>query len=282
MIDPAAILLNLLLFAAGASIGSFVNVVAYRLPRGLSLVRPRSFCPACGAPIQAWNNIPLLSFAILRARCGKCAARIPLRYPISELGLGLIALYLAWNFSPLDAFARFTLCAALFAVSWIDFDWRLIPDVITLPGIAVGVGAAALVMPDVGLASSLWGVAVGGGFPLAVAEGYARIRGREGLGMGDVKLMAMIGAFLGWQAVLFTALGGSLVGIAAGLSAGLRQRRIPAGAAPQPAPAEETDPARANEAPGLLQTAVPFAPCLSLAAAIFALFQPRLLNWFAG
>jgi leader peptidase (prepilin peptidase)/N-methyltransferase len=286
MIDQGAWMLDIIVFFFGASIGSFVNVVVYRLPREISIVRPGSFCPHCRRPVPAWANLPVLGYLLLRARCLRCRGWIAPRYFITELGLGLIALHLYMNFPPLDAVARFALCAALFAVSWIDLDWRIIPDVISLPGIAIGLAAAALVMPDVGLRDSLWGVALGGGLFFAVGEAYRWLRGKEGMGMGDVKLLAMIGSFLGWQGVLFTIFIGSGLGAVGGITLGLLgwqpgvfelegelAAEIPEDSARPP---ED----RSDEREGLLQTPVPFGPFLSFAAGIFALFQPQLMHWY--
>jgi len=270
--------LNILIFFAGASLGSFVNVVAYRLPHEISLIRPRSFCPHCVEPIPYWANIPVLSYVALRGRCYKCAGPIALRYPVTELGLGLIALYVAFSFPPLDAAARFALCAALFAVSWIDFDWHIIPDAITLPGIPLGVAAAAWAIPEVGLTDALVGVVLGGGVLFGVGEAYRLLRGHEGMGMGDVKLLAMIGAFLGWQGVLFTLFVGSALGAAGGIVSGMLIQGGPSddGKVVQ----ADQEPAATDAGGGLLQTVVPFGPFLSLAAGAFALFQPQLVSWY--
>jgi leader peptidase (prepilin peptidase)/N-methyltransferase len=283
-------LLNFLVFCIGASVGSFVNVVAYRLPRDISIVRPRSFCPHCRRPIPGWLNIPVLGYLMAWGRCGQCHGPIPLRYPITELILGLIALMLYANFAPLDATARLVLCAGLFAASWVDLDCRLIPDVIDLPGIVVGFFAAVLLMPDIGWKDSLLGIAIGGVLLFAVSELYIRVRGREGMGMGDVKLLAMIGAFLGWQGILFTLFFGSSLGAVGGVvlgvlkwqpgSAELRAELAQAVAVGSTACESEPEPSDAQAEVGLLQTPVPFGPFLSLAAIIFAVFQPQLVHWY--
>ncbi len=287
MTEPGAWILEVIVFLFGASIGSFVNVVAYRLPRDLSIVRPASFCPHCRAPRPFWSNVPVLGYILLRGKCLRCAGRIAPRYFITELSLGLAAVYLFLNFVPLDALARFALCAALFAVSWVDLDWRIIPDVISLPGIVVGIAAASLVMPDIGWQDSLYGIALGGGLFYAIGEAYRWLRGREGMGMGDVKLLAMIGAFLGWQGVIFTIFIGSSLGAAGGIVLGLLgwQPGVPeheasmndAGASSNP---EDVGEHELEMALPLLQTPVPFGPFLSVAAGIFALFQPQLVRWY--
>lgn len=290
MIDEGAALLSVLVFLFGASIGSFVNVVAYRLPRGISIVRPGSFCPHCRSPVAFWSNVPVLGYLMVRGRCLRCAGRIPARYFVTEAGLGLIALGLFINFDPLDAIARLALCAALLAASWVDIDWRIIPDVISLPGIVAGFAAAALLMPDIGWKSSLFGIALGGGLLFAVGEAYRLLRGKEGMGMGDVKLLAMIGSFVGWPGVLFTIFFGSCLGAVGGVILGVLDWQpgfggldteatdgvATGGAAAQSS--AEIEQRRPNE--GLLQTPVPFGPFLSLAAGIFALFQPQLVRWY--
>ncbi len=272
-------------FILGACIGSFVNVVAFRLPREVSIVSPRSFCPHCERPIPAWANIPILAFIGLRGRCLMCQQPIPLRYFLTELSLAVIALYLYLSFPLPDALARFVFCAALFAASLIDFDWRIIPDVISLPGIPLGILAAAFLEPMVGWRSSLLGVALGGGFLFAVGEAYRLVRGREGMGMGDVKLMAMVGAFLGWPGVLFTLFIGSIVGSVGGILVGLASRRALQPAATGEVSSSETGgrlPDEIGEADevSILQTTVPFGPFLSMAAGIYALFQPELTRWY--
>ncbi len=290
MIDSGAVLLDILMFFFGASIGSFVNVVAYRLPREISIVRPASFCPHCRRPVPLWFNVPVLGYLMLRGRCSCCGGRIPPRYLVTEIGLGLVAVGLFINFDPADAIARLVLCAALFASSWVDLDWRIIPDLISLPGIVVGFAAAALLMPDVGWKSSLAGIALGGGLLLAVGEAYRLLRGKEGMGMGDIKLLAMIGAFLGWEGVLFTIFFGSCLGAVGGVVLGLLDWQpgysaLDAEAAEAVAMggAAAQSGAEVQHAPpdeGLLQTPVPFGPFLSIAAGMFALFQPQLIRWY--
>jgi leader peptidase (prepilin peptidase)/N-methyltransferase len=281
-------LLSVLVFFFGASVGSFVNVVAYRLPREISIVRPASFCPHCHRPIPVWANVPVLGYLVLRGRCALCEGRIPARYFVTEAALGVIALVLYAHFYPLDALARFVFCAALFAASWVDLDWRIIPDAVSLPGIVAGFAAAALLMSDVGWENSLLGIVLGGGLPFAVGEVYRWVRNKEGMGMGDIKLLAMIGSFLGWQGVVFTLFFGSLLGATAGIILGLLHwqpgspefkaelaQAIAVGAPPQSTAEAPPDP---NE--GLLQTPVPFGPFLSAAAMVFALFQPQLVRWY--
>jgi leader peptidase (prepilin peptidase) / N-methyltransferase len=288
MTDSGAWLLNIIVFIFGASVGSFVNVVAYRVPRDISIVRPGSFCPHCRRPVPPWFNVPVLGYILLRGKCLRCGGWIAPRYLITELALGLIAVHLYMGFILPDALARFALCAALFAVSWVDLDWRIIPDVISLPGIAVGVAAAAFAMPDIGWKDSLYGMAFGGGLFFAIGEGYRWLRGKEGMGMGDVKLLAMIGAFLGWQGVIFTIFVGSILGALGGVILHVLdwQPRAPELAAEASATAPDGEDTQYYDGEadysgeGLLQTPVPFGPFLSVAAGIFALFQPQLVRWY--
>ena len=288
MTDSGGWLLTIIVFFFGASVGSFVNVVAYRLPRDISIVRPASFCPLCRHSVPFWSNVPVFGYLALRGKCLRCGGRIAARYLVTEFALGLIAVHLYMGFALPDALARFALCAALFAASLIDLDWRIIPDVISLPGIAVGVAAASFAMPDVGWKDSLFGLALGGGLFFAIGELYRWLRGKEGMGMGDVKLLAMIGAFLGWRGVIFTIFVGSSLGAVGGIILGLLdwQPRAPeieaemAAAALDDSAARPPGPEADFGSEGLLQTPVPFGPFLSVAAGIFALFQPQLIRWY--
>jgi len=205
-------------FALGACIGSFLNVVIWRLPRGESLVRPRSRCPACGDAIPAWANVPLLSYVALRGRCRACGVRIPLRYPLVEAltGAAFAAFLLVHGPGP-RLLVDWALCAALIAVIFIDLDHHIIPNSITVPGTVIGL-ALALFAPQLGVSfrEALLGAAVVGGMLWALSAGYEWLRGQIGLGMGDVKLMAMLGAFLGLQGAMAALLVGSLFGLVYG------------------------------------------------------------------
>jgi len=264
-----------LAFLFGAAVGSFVNVVAYRLPREISVVRPRSFCESCERPIPVWANIPILGYIGLRGRCMMCGAVIPFRHFLAELGLATTALYLYLSFPLPSAGARFVLCAALFIVALVDYDWRLIPNLITFPGIALGFMAASFAMPEVAWKSSLIGIAVGSGLLFVTGELYHLVRGREGVGLGDVWLLGMVGAFLGWPGVLFTLFVGSVLGSIGGIAYAL------AGGGSEAAPAL-AEPEASEADVSLLRTEIPFGPFLALAAAIFAIFQPQLLRWYLG
>ncbi len=242
--------------ALGAVVGSFLNVVICRLPRGQSLVRPGSRCPHCGAGVRPQHNVPVLGYLWLRGRCRDCRAPISARYPAVEALMALLAAGAWLRFGPTAAFgAHFLLFAGLLAVTFIDFDHRIIPDSLSLGGVAVGF-AVSFATP-LGWQGSLLGAAVGGGSLLAVALGYYAVTRREGMGLGDVKLLAAIGAFLGWPAVLFTIFASSVVGALVGL--GL-----------------------AALGGGGLKLELPFGPFLALGAVTYAFCGPELVTWYLG
>ncbi len=265
----------LIAFLFGASVGSFVNVVAYRLPRELSIVTPRSFCPECNRTLPWWANIPILAYLGLRGRCVMCGAPISFRHFLAEFALAVTAAYLYVSFPLADAFARFVFCTALFIVALIDYDWRLIPNIITFPGIPIGLIAATFAIPEVGLKRSLIGIAGGWGFLFLTGEVYFRLRNREGVGMGDVWLLGMVGAFMGWPGAAFTLFVGSILGSIGGIVAAL------SGGAPPPPVAENAAGIGETEI-SVLRTEVPFGPFLALAAGVFALFQPQIKRWYLG
>ncbi len=207
----------------GACLGSFLNVLIWRLPRAESLIRPGSHCPHCGTPVRKRDNVPLFGWLLLRGRCRDCAAPISARYPLVE-GLGGVALVVAVLTAPTLAAAVVTagVLLTLLGIFFIDLDHKLILDVMTLPGIALGLAFCPLLgtsrddslMGAVGGFSALW----------LLRQGYSRLRGEEGLGFGDVKLGAMLGAWLGWQGVMMTFLVGSFVGTIVGLGLVLVRR----------------------------------------------------------
>jgi leader peptidase (prepilin peptidase)/N-methyltransferase len=202
----------------GLVVGSYLNVLVHRLPLGVSTVRPRSRCPACGAAIRAIDNLPVLSWLLLRGRCRDCGARISPRYPLIEAATGtLFATCVARFGVTLEALTAAILGALLLALAAIDLDHFLLPDKLTLPGIAIGIAAQALV-PSGSLVVALRGALIGAGLLLAIAGAWELLRGAEGMGLGDVKMLAMIGAFLGAGGVIvtlvFATFAGSIVGLA--------------------------------------------------------------------
>ena len=201
--------------ALGAIFGSFANVVIYRLPRGLSIVKPRSFCPSCQKTIRWWGNIPIFSYLFLRAKCAFCRAPISPRYFFVEFftaGLFLASyLSVGWGWKLLFLFY---LNFAWVVIFFIDLEFRIIPDWFTLPGILLGMGYAVL-NPAVGWQNGLIGLLVGGGGFLLLAYAGEFIFKKESMGGGDIKMAAMLGAFLGWQKLLLVFFLASLVAVLA-------------------------------------------------------------------
>ena len=204
--------------AFGAVVGSFLNVCIGRIPVGRSIVTPRSSCPACGHAIRFYDNIPLISYVLLRGKCRNCRTGISLRYPVVEGLAGALALFLFWKYGfTLKFLAAFFFVAILIVIAFIDMDHQMIPDCITLPGIPLALLAAVSVM-DVPFLEALAGLIAGGGFLYLIALSYAFLRKREGMGGGDIKLLALIGAFLGWKSLIFVLLLSSLSGAMVGIT----------------------------------------------------------------
>ncbi len=213
MIEPRVVVL---VVAFGLIFGSFLNVCIYRLPRHESLAFPASHCTACSRPLSWFENVPVVSYLVLRGRCRTCGGRISPGYPIVELATAGIAVvcYARFGLSILFA-SRLVFAFALLVLFVIDLRQRILPNVITVPGVAVGFLFSLAVPP--GWLDSLIGVLIGGVGLFLIAEIYYRVRGEEGMGMGDVKMLAMIGAFLGWKLMLLTLMLSSLVGAVVGL-----------------------------------------------------------------
>ena len=203
---------------AGLLVGSFLNVVAHRLPRDESIVSPGSRCPTCGAPVAFFDNVPVLSWIVLAGRCRTCRAPISVRYPLMELANGLLWVLVFWRAPSWCDFASGALlCSACLALLAIDADFQILPDAITLPGIAVGLALSFCSVSRTPL-QSLLGAALGAGGLFLVAFLYEKIAGQEGMGLGDVKMLGMIGALLGPSGVLVTILAASLSGSVVGLA----------------------------------------------------------------
>lgn len=218
----------------GAVVGSFLNVLIHRLPRDESLVRPASHCPACGAPIRATDNIPVLSWLLLRGRCRICRAPISPRYPAVELANGVLWALVFWRAPTLpDFFSGAFLVSACLALLFVDAEFFLLPDAITLTGIAAGIGLSFFSAKRTPV-QSVAGAALGAGALFLLGYLWEKLRGVEGMGLGDVKMLGMIGAFLGPSGVLVTVLLASLLGSVAGLALivlrrGNLQMRLPFG-----------------------------------------------------
>jgi leader peptidase (prepilin peptidase)/N-methyltransferase len=244
-------------FLLGLSLGSFLNVCIYRIPLKKSIVHPRSSCPHCGEPIRFYDNIPLLSYIVLMGKCRQCDHRISLRYPIVELLTGILSLILFTIYGiGFQYLLSLLFAATLVTISFIDLDHRIIPDVLSLPGVAAG-WAVSFFPWGVYWIDSLIGTIAGGGSLYLVAVLYERMTGREGMGGGDIKLLAMIGAWMGWQALPLIVLIASLTGAVTGMvfilfsGKGYRFR-------------------------------IPFGPFLSLGALLYLFFGRDLTLWYFG
>lgn len=241
----------------GSVIGSFLNVCIYRLPRGESLVFPGSHCPRCGARIRWYDNVPLLSYLLLRGRCRDCHGRIAPRYPLVEAVSAVLCLWVLARYGlSVTSAVYYVFVCALVVVAFIDLDHQIIPDLITYPGVAAGI-AGSFVLPQITLRDSLLGALVGGGILLTVALVFRWIRRKEGMGMGDVKLLAMIGAFLGWKAVVLTLLVSSFVGALVGYAS----LRLSGRGLGQP---------------------IPYGPFLVLGALTYLLGGAHWVDWYLG
>jgi leader peptidase (prepilin peptidase)/N-methyltransferase len=242
-------------FIFGLCIGSFLNVCIYRLPAAKSISHPRSSCPACGELIRFYDNIPVFSYVILRGRCRFCKEPISLRYPVVEILCGLFALIALIKYGlTLEALIYFVFIAALLVITFIDIDHQIIPDVITLPGIPIFF-IASFALPDIRYTESLLGILIGGGSLLLVAWTYNLITKKEGMGGGDIKLLAMIGAVIGWKGVLFTIFVASAVGTISGMLVMLK-----------------TGKGR--------KLAIPFGPFLAIGGIAYIFFGPQLIHWY--
>ena len=248
-------MLSIVSIILGAMVGSFLNVCIYRLPKEESIIWPRSHCPTCKKMIRFYDNIPLISYLLLRGRCRYCKGPISLQYPLVEGITALSSLFLIIKFGPsLSYLFYFAFVAALIAITVIDLYHQIIPDGISLPGIGVGL-LASLVIPQITFFNSLMGILLGGGSLFLVATLYEWIFKREGMGGGDVKLLAMIGAFLGWKAVILTILLSSLIGSITGILIMILRGKD-------------------------FKYAIPFGPFLSLGAVIALFYGENLIRWY--
>ncbi|MEE8136952.1 MAG: prepilin peptidase [Thermodesulfobacteriota bacterium] len=264
----AEIPLYILSFILGSIIGSFLNVCIYRLPREESIVYPGSHCTSCKKSISFYHNIPILSYIFLGGRCSHCNSKISFSYPLVEILSGLLFVATLWKFGMiLDTLFYLLFISGLIVITFVDLKHMIIPNVITYPGILVGILYNALttnwqnslelvsnfsfgfqnffeLLNEVPILDSLFGVILGGGILLLIAYTYEIIRKRQGMGMGDVKLLALIGAFLGWQGVFFVIFLSSILGSIVGLSIIITRK-------------------------GDLKYALSFGPFLSIAAIIY-------------
>jgi leader peptidase (prepilin peptidase)/N-methyltransferase len=248
-------------FILGALVGSFLNVVIYRLPdASQSVIFPASHCPHCGTKLRWFENIPIFSWLALRGKCRTCKVPISLQYPLVELSMALLSAALYRHFGCSFAFGYYFLfVAALVVVIFIDLRLQIIPDRISLPGIVIGF-AGSWLHPWVTWQESALGLLLGGGILYSVALAYVLLTGREGMGGGDIKLLAMLGAFLGWQSLVYIIFASSLTGSIVGGLAMLTQKKGG-------------------------QTRIPFGPFLALSALSWLFFQQSLMTlwqWYLG
>ncbi len=263
-------------FLFGLVIGSFLNVCIVRLPSGRSVNKPASHCPHCKEPIRFYDNIPLVSFIFLRAKCRKCGEPISWRYPFVELVNGLFYVWVALNFGfGGEAVLLMILCSSLIVITFIDFDHQIIPDIITLPGMLIGLSFAPFylhplaeplpfhlgsLLPHAGLylvafLNSLIGLLAGAVPLFAVGWIWERLRHVEAMGGGDVKLMGMIGSFFGWKGALLTIMLGSLVGSVGGILFILLKRHK-------------------------MEKVIPFGPFLAFGAVMTAFYGSTIVSWY--
>lgn len=247
------------LYAAifGLIVGSYLNVVIYRLPLGLSTVYPRSRCPGCGSLIRARDNVPVLSFLLLRGRCRTCGTPISWRYPLVEAATGalFVGCLLRFGLTP-QAVVAMLFASLMLVLALIDFDHMILPDRLTLPGTAVGI-ATQLAAPLAGLVPAVIGALFGAGILLAVWGLWLVVRREEGMGLGDVKMLALVGAFLGWQGVLVTLFFGALTGSVVGLAL-MRWGSLD------------------------MRSKLPFGVFLALGAVVALFSGDALVSWYAG
>ena len=240
----------------GAVIGSFLNVCVYRLPLRKSVVWPGSACPGCSRELEWYENIPVISFLALRGRCRTCATIIGWRYPVIEALTAVMFAAAWWYYGPgVLLVSRLVFGCALIVLFAIDLEHHLLPNVITIPGIVIGFVFSFFTEP--GWQASLLGLLAGGGVLFAIAEAYYRIRHEEGLGMGDVKMLSMVGAFLGWQLTLLTLMAASFSGTIIGTALIVANR-------------------------GSMKSALPFGTFLAIGAAVSATAGPAFLDWYIG
>jgi leader peptidase (prepilin peptidase)/N-methyltransferase len=248
----------IIVFVFGTVVGSFLNVCIYRLPRGYSIVRPSSRCPTCQSPIKAYDNIPLISYILLRGRCRYCGARISLRYPLVEFLNGFLYAVVFWRYGLSPAGFFFMLyMSALIVITFVDLDFQIIPDIITIPGSIIGLIVGIFVLPDsfnrssaLGAMQSILGLLLGFGLYLLIA-----VLSKGGMGGGDIKMMAMVGAVTGWKGVLLTTFLGSLVGSIVGIGLMVIKKKG-------------------------RKTKIPFGPFLALGCIVTILFGEEILNFY--
>lgn len=246
----------IVVFLFGICIGSFLNVCIYRIPEKKSIVSPGSFCPICGRAIPFYLNIPVISYLILLGRCRFCRTAISIRYPLVEFLTGLMAVFLLLKFGLTAVFGYwFVFVCVLVVISFIDLDHQIIPDIISKPGIII-FASSYFFLPEMTLKDILLGILIGGGILWAVGQLYYLAKKKEGMGGGDIKLMAMIGAAAGVKGVLFTIFAGSLIGTVIGGIMMLISLKFDS------------------------ELKIPFGPFLSLGIGIYIFYGEAIIYWY--
>lgn len=248
---------DVLIFILGLIVGSFSNVCIYRIPRNESIIYPASHCPKCRSKIKPVDNIPLLSFILLKGRCRNCKSKISIQYPIVEFltGLTYLIIYLIYGLS-IQTLIYIILSSALIIIAFIDLNEQIVPDVISLPGITIGFTLSFFV-PYISFINSALGVIVGGGIILIIGLAGSVIFKKEAMGGGDVKLAAMIGAFLGWRYIIISLFLGFFLGALAGIILILSKIKS-------------------------REDVVPFGPFIVLGSLITLLWGEKIISWYIG
>lgn len=251
MLNPAIVFIT---FLFGLCIGSFLNVCIYRLPASKTITDPpRSICPSCNRQIRYYDNIPVLSYLWLKGRCRHCGTRIPFRYVVVELMTGIVAVGILFHFGlTLEGLIYFVFISSLIVMTFIDIDHRIIPDVITLPGILIGL-IASFALPTMGFKDAIIGMLVGGGSLWVVAWVYYLLTRKDGMGGGDIKLLAMMGTIIGLKGVIFTIFISSAVGTLVGVTLMIIKGKN-------------------------MKFAVPFGPFLSIGAITYIFFGHEIIR----
>ena len=244
-------------FIFGICIGSFLNVCIYRLPHSKSIVFPPSACPECREPIRLYDNIPILSYILLKGKCRNCKTTISVRYPLVELMAGLFAISVYLKFGvTFEALIIYCFIASLIIIIYIDIDHWIIPDSISLPGILIGF-ATSFFVDRIHYTDSALGILIGGGTLWLVAFGYQLLMKKEGMGGGDIKLLAMIGAFIGWKGVILTIFLSSVIGTVANVPGMLLSKKF-------------------------FNYKLPFGPFIAIAAMMDVFFEDEIISLYVN
>lgn len=246
-----------LIFILGLIVGSFSNVCIYRIPRNESIIYPASHCPKCRSNISPKDNIPLLSYILLKGRCRNCKSKISIQYPIAEFltGLTYLIIYLAYGLS-VQTLIYIILSSALIIIAFIDLNEQVIPEVISLPGMVIGL-ILGFFVPYISFINSALGIVIGGGIILVIRLAGSLIFKKESMGIGDIELAAMIGAFLGWRYIMISLFLGFFLGALAGIILILSKIKS-------------------------REDVIPFGPFIVLGSFITLLWGENIISWYIG